>query len=147
MLSILFTLKRKLSGIVESIGKFGLYLFTEVFMVSDISSLTLMIRVEIKSHVYHELIPLPHKTWFICFRFAWSLLILVDIHVPRKESRNGLWKLKMHFLIYCYSGDKIGKKRVGGRQLLSWSPMRLVSWYSQFYIISLQVELNLLTYF
>lgn len=48
MFSVLFTQKKKLSGIVESTGKLGLCLFTEVFMIRDMSSLTLMFRVEIK---------------------------------------------------------------------------------------------------
>lgn len=90
MLSVLFTLKRKLSGTVESIGKFGLCLFTEVFMISDISSLTLMNRVEIKLHVFTMSSYPCHTKHNLCASDSLDLFLYWWTYLPSTAPRDGL---------------------------------------------------------
>lgn len=110
--------------------------------ISDISHLTLIIRVEIKSHMFIMSSYTCHRKHNLCALQSSDLFLCWWTHKPSTARRNVLWKLKMHFLIYCCSGEKTEKS--GLRQLLNWLAMSLASSYSQPYIISFWVWAGLL---
>lgn len=64
--------------------------------------------------------------------------------LPSTAPWNGLWTLKMHLLIYCCGGGKVGEKS-GWQAASRLATNDLVSWYSQLYIVSRWVGLDLLT--